>query len=589
MLSRVFASDPSSAAPTSRSALSPAPRAGSERGDDNFSHTLAGAVDRPRSEPSRPERTVREREERDHPPRHESVSSSRSKTQAAQATRDKAEARHAESRRTEETRAASSRERTDNQAVAEKKAADDAQNDAEVDQGQAVSDAAATDTQGEATDANQQAMHDGEAFLQEMQRYQRQLSDGTSGEAGSDNGETTLDGKMLPLAADATGKAGQDGETDGQTQGDAQGEASGVWGQIFSSSDAASTDSYVHQAAVAGIQSGTLSNTSSAALTGALPNGTVDGEMPLTDAGKLASEGRVAMQGGVQGGVTVDGALTADAQGHDLNGNADGSANSKALNALSGQMLSGQSLSDTSQSGIGLAGLAQVQGEGDAASAVNADGTVDGLSLLAGTTGHGGSEQDTKALLAALSGDEGMDGVRPTHTASPLQGAQHRLGDPAAANNQPPLLLTRDQGGDELADRLQMMMSKNLKHVDIRLDPPELGRLQIKLTINNDQASVQFTAANAQTRELIEQALPRLRELLSQQGVQLAQSSVQQESSRQFAGQQGQPGQDGQGNGSHNGNGGRGSDHLGEQHLGDVLSPQDFWLSQAKDGVDYYA
>ncbi|WP_146147330.1 flagellar hook-length control protein FliK, partial [Photobacterium aphoticum] len=570
------------------------------------SHTLAGAVDRPRSEPSRPERAVREREERDHPPRHESVSSSRSKTQAAQANRDKAEARHAESRRTEDTRAASSSaasssaasscEKTDNQAVAEKKAADDVQNDAEVDQGQAVSDAAATDTQGEATDANQQAMHDGEAFLQEMQRYQRQLSDGTSGEAGSDNGETTLAGKMLPLAADATGKAGQDGELDGQTQGDAQGEASGVWGQIFSSSDVASTDSDVHQAAVAGIQSGTLSNTSSAALTGALPNGTVDGEMPLTDAGKLAahdalklaSEGRLAMQGGVP----VDGALTADAQGPDLNGNTDGSAQSKALNALSGQMLSGQSLSDqslsdTSLSGIGLTGLAQ--GEGDAGSAVNADGTVDGLSLLAGTTGHGGSEQDTKALLAALSGDEGIDGVRPTHTASPLQGAQHRLGDPAAANNQPPLLLTRDQGGDELADRLQMMMSKNLKHVDIRLDPPELGRLQIKLSINNDQASVQFTAANAQTRELIEQALPRLRELLSQQGVQLAQSSVQQESSRQFAGQQSQPGQDGQGNGSHNGNDGRGSDHLGEQHHGDVLSPQDFWLSQAKDGVDYYA
>ncbi|GAL06909.1 flagellar hook-length control protein FliK [Photobacterium aphoticum] len=373
-----------------------------------------------------------------------------------------------------------------------------------------MSHAAATDTQGETTDANQQAMHDGEAFLQEMQRYQRQLSDGTSGEAGSDNGEITLDGKMLPLAADPTGKAGQDGETDGQTQGDAQGEALGVWGQIFSSSDVASTDSDVHQAAVAGIQSGTLSNTSSAALTGALPNGTVDGEVPLTDAGKLAahdalklaSEGRLAMQGGVP----VDGALTANAQGHDLNGNADGSAQSKALNALSGQVLSGQSLSDTSLSGMGLAG--QAPGEGDAASAVNADGTVDGLSLLAGTTGHGGSEQDTKALLATLSGDEGIDGVRPTHTASPLQGAQHRLGDPAAANNQPPLLLTRDQGGDELADRLQMMMSKNLKHVDIRLDPPELGRLQIKLSINNDQASVQFTAANAQTRELIEQALP---------------------------------------------------------------------------------
>ena len=76
-----------------------------------------------------------------------------------------------------------------------------------------------------------------------------------------------------------------------------------------------------------------------------------------------------------------------------------------------------------------------------------------------------------------------------------------------------------------------MMMSKNLKNVDIRLDPPELGRLQIRLNVGGDGATVHFTVANQQARDVIEQSMPRLREMLAQQGVQLGDSSVQQQSS----------------------------------------------------------
>ncbi|MCG3880645.1 flagellar hook-length control protein FliK, partial [Psychrobacter sp. Ps6] len=64
-------------------------------------------------------------------------------------------------------------------------------------------------------------------------------------------------------------------------------------------------------------------------------------------------------------------------------------------------------------------------------------------------------------------------------------------------NNQPPLLLTKEQAGDQLADKVQMMAAKNLKQIDIRLDPPELGRMQIKLSLHDDnQASIQFQVAH---------------------------------------------------------------------------------------------
>ncbi|WP_052729887.1 flagellar hook-length control protein FliK [Photobacterium halotolerans] len=153
----------------------------------------------------------------------------------------------------------------------------------------------------------------------------------------------------------------------------------------------------------------------------------------------------------------------------------------------------------------------------------------------------------------------------------------------AEAQTQPTALpLQKEMAGEQLAERVQMLMSKNLKHVDIRLDPPELGRMQIKLAINNDQASVQFQVGNAQTRDLIEQAMPRLRELLQQQGIQLTQGSVQQDSNPQFAGQHSgsQPGEEGMARGGQNGQSQQDDD---DAHAIAVT------VSEQSDGIDYYA
>lgn len=132
------------------------------------------------------------------------------------------------------------------------------------------------------------------------------------------------------------------------------------------------------------------------------------------------------------------------------------------------------------------------------------------------------------------------------------------------------------------------MLSKNLKHVDIRLDPPELGRLQIKLSMNNDQASVQFTVNNHAAREMIEQSMPRLREMMQQQGVQLAQSSVQHQSS--------DPQQGSAENQAHSGDN-RASQHEAsgfrheekDQDLEMTTINHELNVNLTKDRVDYYA
>lgn len=79
---------------------------------------------------------------------------------------------------------------------------------------------------------------------------------------------------------------------------------------------------------------------------------------------------------------------------------------------------------------------------------------------------------------------------------------------------------------DALAQRLGWMLEGRLGQVEIALDPPELGPLQVRISTQNDQAQVHFISAQGAVRDALEQALPRLREMLEAQGLQLAQADV---------------------------------------------------------------
>ncbi|MGF1680404.1 flagellar hook-length control protein FliK [Photobacterium minamisatsumaniensis] len=220
---------------------------------------------------------------------------------------------------------------------------------------------------------------------------------------------------------------------------------------------------------------------------------------------------------------------------------------------------------------------AQTQNSGNEQAVTNAQMTADelvGKTLASAAL----AEQDQSGQ------EQSAQQTASTSTTSTQQLLQ-RVTEQAAVTPQSPLPLNKEQASEQLAERMQMMLSKNLKHVDIRLDPPELGKLQIKLSMNNDQATVQFTVGNQQTRDLVEQAMPRLRELLSQQGLQLTQSSVQQDGSRQFTGQQNPQGQQ-TGNDS---NGQRSANQIGSDDDFQGVEANELWVSQPKDGVDYYA
>jgi flagellar hook-length control protein FliK len=88
----------------------------------------------------------------------------------------------------------------------------------------------------------------------------------------------------------------------------------------------------------------------------------------------------------------------------------------------------------------------------------------------------------------------------------------------------------------EFANRLAWMVTRNEQRAELILNPPQLGRVEVSLSLNGDQASAIFTSANSGVREAIEGALPRLREVLLDAGINLGQTQVGSESPQQFPG-----------------------------------------------------
>lgn len=89
--------------------------------------------------------------------------------------------------------------------------------------------------------------------------------------------------------------------------------------------------------------------------------------------------------------------------------------------------------------------------------------------------------------------------------------------------------------GNEVAEKVMWMASQGLSEAEIQLDPPELGPLQARVVVNQDQAQVVFNSHSAQVREALDQQAARLREMFAGEGLNLVDVDV---SDQSFNGQQ---------------------------------------------------
>lgn len=170
---------------------------------------------------------------------------------------------------------------------------------------------------------------------------------------------------------------------------------------------------------------------------------------------------------------------------------------------------------------------------------------LDAAMAAASTKGDGVSAGTATAvdLLAASIIDKPVDDTKASTTntnpaASALVDNSQANRAPAAADvsNSRPLHnpVGAQAWADELGTRLTILAERGGQHsASIRLSPEHLGPLEVRISVRDDQASVWFGAAHADTRAAIEQALPRLRELFASQGLSLADAGVFREPPRE--------------------------------------------------------
>lgn len=82
-----------------------------------------------------------------------------------------------------------------------------------------------------------------------------------------------------------------------------------------------------------------------------------------------------------------------------------------------------------------------------------------------------------------------------------------------------------------LGEKIHWMHNAKISTAELHLHPAELGSIEIKIVTEDQQARVSFITSSATARDVIEESLPKLRELLADSGLALDQSDISQKES----------------------------------------------------------
>jgi len=77
-----------------------------------------------------------------------------------------------------------------------------------------------------------------------------------------------------------------------------------------------------------------------------------------------------------------------------------------------------------------------------------------------------------------------------------------------------------------LGEKVVWMVNQQHQGIELHLNPPSLGPLEVRISMSDGQANLSFMSHHLPVREAIESATPRLREMLGESGISLGNVSV---------------------------------------------------------------
>lgn len=112
-------------------------------------------------------------------------------------------------------------------------------------------------------------------------------------------------------------------------------------------------------------------------------------------------------------------------------------------------------------------------------------------------------------------------------TATHTTGRSHETAAPTP-QNAPSITahLHDNKWSQQLSDRVLWLARGDVQNAQINITPAHLGPIQISLSLNGEQMTAHFVSANQEVRQALEDALPRLREMLAGAGINLGQANV---------------------------------------------------------------
>ncbi len=178
--------------------------------------------------------------------------------------------------------------------------------------------------------------------------------------------------------------------------------------------------------------------------------------------------------------------------------------------------------------------------------AATADGkAIDFSSQLAGLQGDsqsGNLQNNATSLQRGLEGRDAMAGLKSYSTSVELP-VQHA------------------EWGEKVAGKLAWLTSQRMSAAEIHITPPDLGPLEVRVQVQQDQAHVTVHATHSAVRDQLELNGHRLRDMLQENGLNLDRFEVSAETPDQQGGQQQLAGD---GSGSESGGSGLASSVEGE-------------------------
>lgn len=180
----------------------------------------------------------------------------------------------------------------------------------------------------------------------------------------------------------------------------------------------------------------------------------------------------------------------------------------------------------------------------------------DAAPLAAGIAAQAGSEAevDGKTLPDFDLAADVLPDAFADNTTGTMQQAQHAdFRAHMAAAQQPKTEMTvatpvsQPGWADDVGHQISWLADQGMSKAELVLTPPHLGRIEITLEIGSDLSTAQFVSASPMVREALEQAMPRLREMLAEGGISLGEANVSSDQpSREGQGgeQRGQRGRD---------------------------------------------